>query len=60
MTFAKTVILAILAFTSESSQDLIADIGAEQPNSIDTTCVYPGVCSPPDSKYSWVAPVTPR
>ena len=40
--------------------DISNNVGAEQPNSIDTTCVYPGVCSPPDTKYSWVAPVAPR
>ena len=32
----------------------------EYPISIDQKCVYPGTCTPPPTKYSWVAPNSPR
>lgn len=35
-------------------------VPGEFPPSIDTKCVYPGTCTPPNTKYSWVAPNSPR
>ena len=56
MTFRITA-AAMGALSMINAQQLKPD---EYPISIDQKCVYPGTCTPPPTKYSWVAPNSPR